>query len=144
MRKVQRSALVPYSAAEIFSLVDDVASYPEFLPWCRKAVVHSRTDNVVDATLEMHRGGISKSFRTRNTSTGVERIDMQLVEGPFRHLSGRWTFSQLGESGSKVVLDLEFEFASSLVDLLFGPFFEDISNTLVDAFTQRAHDVFGD
>lgn len=143
MRRVQRSALVPYSAVEIFSLVDDIASYPEFLPWCKEAVVHSRRENVVDATLEMQRGGIRKSFRTLNTSAGVEQINMQLVEGPFRHLSGCWTFNQLGESGSKVVLDLEFEFANTLLDLLFGPFFEDISNTLVDAFTQRAHDVFG-
>ncbi len=105
--------------------------------------MHSRLENVLEATLELRRGDLSKTFRTRNTSSGQEFIDMQLVDGPFNRLEGRWTFTQLGESGSKVALDLEFEFSSSVVDLLFGPFFEDICNSLVDAFTQRADVVFG-
>ena len=143
VRKVNRSALVRHSASEMFSLVDDVQSYPQFLPWCTSATMHSRLENVLEATLELRRGDLSKTFRTRNTSSGQEFIDMQLVDGPFNRLEGRWTFTQLGESGSKVALDLEFEFSSSVVDLLFGPFFEDICNSLVDAFTQRADVVFG-
>ncbi len=142
MRKIQRSALVRHSAAEMFSLVDDVDSYPQFLPWCSSATVHSRLENVLEATLELQRAELSKTFRTRNTSSGREVIDMQLVDGPFSHLEGRWTFKQLGESGSKVSLDLEFEFSNSVVDVLFGPFFEDTCNSLVDAFTQRADSVF--
>lgn len=144
MRKVQRSALVRHSASEMFSLVDDVQSYPQFLPWCSSATVHFRLDNKLEATLELRRADLSKTFRTRNTSTGQEIIEMQLVEGPFSHLEGRWTFTQLGESGSKVGLDLQFEFSSSVVDMLFGPFFEDICNSLVDAFTQRADNVYGE
>lgn len=143
MRKVQRSALVAHSAVEMFSLVDDIEAYPQFLPWCHSAVIHSREGNVVDATLELRRAELSKTFRTRNTSTEQEIIDMQLVDGPFSHLEGRWTFKQLGESGSKVSLDLNFEFSNSMVDMLFGPFFEEICNSLVDAFTQRADSVFG-
>jgi len=142
MRRVQRSALVRHSAAEMFSLVDDVASYPQFLPGCKQAIVHVRNGNVLEATLELGRGNLSKTFRTRNTSSAEESIDMQLVDGPFRHLEGRWTFQQLGDSGSKVALDLEFELSNSAVDLLFGPFFEDTCNSLVDAFTQRADKVF--
>ena len=68
---------------------------------------------------------------------------MSLVNGPFRHLHGRWTFTQLGDAGSKVELQLDFEFSSSMIDLLFGPYFEDTCNSLVDAFTQRADDVYG-
>lgn len=143
MRKVQRSALVGHSAAEMFSLVDDVDSYPQFLPWCSSATVHSRAEDALEATLELRRGELSKQFRTRNTSSGKDHIDMRLVDGPFSHLEGRWTFTQLGEAGSKVSLDLEFEFSSSVVDILFGPFFEDTCNSLVDAFTQRADSVFG-
>ena len=143
MRKIQRSALVRHSASEMFSLVDDVQSYPQFLPWCTSATVHSRLENVLEATLELQRGDISKTFRTRNTSSGQELIDMRLVDGPFRYLEGRWSFTQLGESGSKVALDLEFEFSSSALDMVFGPFFEGICNSLVDAFTQRADTVFG-
>ncbi len=142
MRKIQRSALVRHSAAEMFSLVDDVDSYPKFLPWCSGATVHSRSENVLEATLELQRAELRKTFRTRNTSSGKEVIDMQLVDGPFSHLEGRWTFQQLGESGSKVSLELEFEFSNSVVDVLFGPFFEDTCNSLVDAFTQRADSVF--
>ncbi|MGI9201592.1 MAG: type II toxin-antitoxin system RatA family toxin [Woeseiaceae bacterium] len=143
MRKVRRSALVQHSASDMFSLVDDVESYPEFLPWCKSAVVHLRESNLVEATLGLQRAELSKQFRTRNLATGKETIDMSLVDGPFRHLEGRWRFTQLGESGSKVELNLDFEFSSSMIDVLFGPFFEEVCNSLVDAFTRRADDVFG-
>jgi ribosome-associated toxin RatA of RatAB toxin-antitoxin module len=143
MRRVQRSALVQYSAAQMFALVDGIESYPEFLPWCGSSEIHSREGDTVEATLSLRRGDISKHFRTRNTASAKEAIDMQLVDGPFRHLSGRWTFAQLGTSGSKVALDIEFEFANPVIDTLFGSFFEDTCNSLVDAFTRRADDVFG-
>jgi ribosome-associated toxin RatA of RatAB toxin-antitoxin module len=143
MRKIQRSALVRHSSDEMFSLVDDIEAYPEFLPWCSSAEVHSRTDDTVEATLELKRGDLSKKFRTRNTASGIDSIEMRLVDGPFRVLSGQWTFAQLGDTGSKVSLHLEFEFSSPLVDILFGTFFEDTCNSLVDAFTRRADAVFG-
>lgn len=143
MRKVSRSALVPYSVDQMFSLVDDIESYPQFLPWCRDAEVHSRQGNVVEATLELHRGSVSKHFRTRNTSTLSQQIDIALVGGPFQHLDGRWKFKQLGESGCKVSLDLEFEFSNRVIDMMFGSFFEEICNTLIDAFTRRAATEFG-
>ncbi|MCH7821698.1 MAG: type II toxin-antitoxin system RatA family toxin [Proteobacteria bacterium] len=144
MRKVSRSALVAYSVGEMFSLVDDIEAYPEFLPWCRDAVVHFRQENVVEATLELHRGSVSKHFRTRNTSRAGQEIDIELVGGPFRHLSGGWKFTQLGDAGCKVALELEFEFANRVVDLMFGSFFEEICNTLIDAFTRRADVTFGE
>ena len=143
MRKVRRSALVQHSASDMFSLVDDVESYPQFLPWCKSAVVHQREPHEIEATLVLQRAELSKQFRTRNVATGKETIDMSLVDGPFRHLAGRWTFTQLGDSGSKVELNLDFEFSSSMIDLLFGPFFEEVCNSLVDAFTRRADDIFG-
>jgi ribosome-associated toxin RatA of RatAB toxin-antitoxin module len=143
MRKVERSAHVPYSAEDMYALVADVESYPSFLPWCADAVVHSRQDNVVEATLELHRGGISKRFRTRNVMTPCESMDLSLVDGPFRHFSGGWRFRQLGEAGSKVSMHLEFEFDSRLLDLMIGAYFEDICNRLVDAFTQRAVEIYG-
>jgi ribosome-associated toxin RatA of RatAB toxin-antitoxin module len=143
MRKVQRSALVQHSADEMFSLVDDIESYPEFLPWCSSTEIHLRQDAVVEATLELRRGEFSKHFRTRNTATDKHSIEMQLVDGPFQHLAGQWLFTQLGDAGSKVALDLQFEFSNPLVDLMFGAYFEDTCNSLVSAFTQRADVVFG-
>ena len=143
MRKVSRSALVPYSAAQMFALVDDVASYPQFLPWCNDTVVHLREENVVEATLEMHRGNLSKNFRTRNISKPGQRIDIALVDGPFQHLAGGWKFNQLGDSGCKVSFELEFEFANRVIDFMFGSFFENSCSVLVDAFTRRADDIYG-
>ncbi|MGI9272526.1 MAG: type II toxin-antitoxin system RatA family toxin [Woeseiaceae bacterium] len=143
MRNVHRSALVQYSADEMFSLVDDIESYPEFLPWCSGAEVHSRQDDIVEATLSLQLGELRKQFRTRNTATDRNAIEMRLVDGPFRELSGQWAFTQLGETGSKVELDLEFEFSSPVVDLMFGALFEETCNSLVDAFTRRAAAVYG-
>jgi len=143
MRKVSRSALVPYSAEDIYALVEDVDSYPQFLPWCNDVEVHFREGNVVEATLELHRGKLSKRFRTRNTMHPMESMDLSLVGGPFRHLAGGWEFMALGDAGSKVSLRLDFEFESRALDMVVGAFFEDACNSLVDAFTQRAAMVYG-
>jgi ribosome-associated toxin RatA of RatAB toxin-antitoxin module len=143
MRNVCRSALVPYSAREMFVLVDDVEAYPEFLPWCNDAEVHSRSEDVIEATLELHKGAVSKHFTTRNRRMPFESIGIELVGGPFRHLSGGWQFKALGEQGCKVSLELDFEFSSLIVDMMFGAYFEETCNSLVDAFTNRAVAVFG-
>jgi ribosome-associated toxin RatA of RatAB toxin-antitoxin module len=127
----------------MFVLVDDVEAYPEFLPWCNQAEVHNRTDESVEATLELHKGAVSNKFTTRNSRTEFAAIGLELIGGPFRHLDGGWQFKELGDDGCKVSLELEFEFESRLVDLMFGSFFEDICNSLVDAFTKRAETVFG-
>lgn len=143
MRKVHRSALVPHSAAEMFSLVADVESYPEFLPWCTGAVIHEANDDIVEATLEMTKSGLTKSFTTRNTLQRPQSIGLALVGGPFRHLQGGWRFQALGDDGCKVSLELEFEFQSRMTDMLFGQVFEDICNALIDAFTRRAAEIYG-
>jgi ribosome-associated toxin RatA of RatAB toxin-antitoxin module len=144
MRRVDRSALVPYSARDMFLLVADVEAYPSFLPWCGGVEVHSREGDVVEASLELHVGKISRRFRTRNTMTPYERMDLALMGGPFRHLAGGWGFTQLGDLGSKVSLDIGFEFDSRTLDLMIGRYFEDICNKLVDAFTQRAVVIYGE
>jgi len=138
MRKVSRSALVPYSAAQMYALVKDVEAYPSFLPWCNEAEVHVRQPEYIEASLELHRHGISKRFRTRNALQEDVSLGIELVGGPFRRLSGGWQFQQLGEAGSKVSLNLEFEFDSRATDIVFGRFFEKTCNSLVDSFTQRA------
>jgi len=143
MRHVNRSALVPYTAREMFVIVDDVEAYPEFLTWCKSASVHHRTGNVLQATLELQKGSLSNKFTTRNVRVEFTSIGITLVGGPFRHLQGGWTFTDLGDDGSKVALSLDFEFESMLVDLMFGTFFEDTCNALVDGFSRRAVQIFG-
>jgi ribosome-associated toxin RatA of RatAB toxin-antitoxin module len=124
--------------------VDDIEAYPGFLPWCHRSEELSRSDDTVEATLELQKGAVSKTFTTRNTLQPGQGIDISLLGGPFRHLQGGWRFDQLGEEGCKVSLDLEFEFESRMVDMLFGAFFEETCNSLVDAFTARAAEVYGE
>jgi ribosome-associated toxin RatA of RatAB toxin-antitoxin module len=143
MQKVSRSALVPYSAEQMYVLVEDVESYPKFLPWCGDAVLHWRDGDVLEGSVEMHLAGLRRRFRTRNRMREFTAIDMELVEGPFNHLSGGWHFKGLDHLGCKVSLQVEFEVNSRATNRLLGRYFEDICNSLVDAFVRRAEDVYG-
>lgn len=143
MPSVNKSALLPYSAAQVFALVDDIKRYPEFLPWCSAAEELQRGEDEVKASVHIAHKGIKKTFTTHNRHQHGKMIEMRLVQGPFKHLEGFWRFEELGESGSKVSLDLEFEFSSKLVAMAIGPIFHQIANTLVDAFCERARQVYG-
>lgn len=143
MRKVSRSALVPYSADKMYALVEDVIAYPTFLPWCTNAVLHSRDASVLEASLELQKGGVRKTFRTRNTLNPGVSMGIDLVGGPFRYLSGGWRFEQLGMDGSKVSMNMNFEFESRLTDAFFGRYFEDTCNSLIDSFVRRADEIYG-
>lgn len=127
----------------MYGLVNDVRAYPEFLPWCRSAVVHTETDRFMEASLELCKGKMSRVFTTRNQMVVGERIEIGLVDGPFRHLEGHWLFDPLDESASEVRLEMRFEFDSMMGGMLFGPMFEDLARSLVDAFSRRARDVYG-
>jgi ribosome-associated toxin RatA of RatAB toxin-antitoxin module len=140
---ISKSALVPYTPAEMFALVSDIPAYPDFLPWCSGARVMSSTEDEVRATLELSKGGVHKSFTTLNRHQHNKMIEVRLLEGPFRKLEGYWRFDPLGEHGCKVSLDLEFEFASRVLDLVVGPVFNQAANTLVESFQQRAVSVYG-
>jgi len=124
------------------TLVTDIESYPEFLPWCRSSKILSQADNVVEAELDIAWSGLNQSFATRNTLTEQGNINMQLISGPFRNLDGVWHFLPLREDASKISLELEFEFSSKLNQLAFGAVFNQICNTMVNAFTHRAKDIY--
>ena len=144
MRRVSRSALVPYSAEQMYVLVEDVETYPQFLPWCGDATLHWRDGDVLEGSVEMHIAGLRRSFRTRNRMREFEAIEMELVDGPFSHLSGGWQFKALDQLGCKVSLEVEFEIKSRTTNRLLGRYFEDICNSLVDAFVRRAEHIYGD
>lgn len=143
MREIRRSALVPFSALQMYELVADVERYPEFLPWCIGARVLERDGQTVLASLSLARGRARASFTTRNTLAPGRHLEMRLVEGPFTRLEGRWDFSDIGASGSRVELAMRFEPAATLAGLLLGPAFESICSQLVDAFGRRARQVYG-
>ena len=127
----------------MYALVDDIGAYANFLPWCSQSTVLNRDANSVEASLEIKYSKLQKSFTTRNVNSPHQVIEMQLVDGPFKHLHGKWMFTPLGQDGTKIELQLEFEFASKMMDLTVGPVFSHIANSLVDAFTKRAKDVYG-
>ncbi len=143
MATVRKSALVPHSAAQMFRLVNEVENYPQFLPWCSKTTVHHRDEDKVQATIEMHKGPLRKSFTTLNRLQRNKMMEIRLVEGPFRRLEGFWRFESLRDDACKVSLDLDFEFSGPLMSKLVGPVFHQIANTLVESFCQRAGQVYG-
>ena len=132
-----------YSAAQMFELVDRIELYPQFLPWCRSTAVLQRTEEEIKATIVMAKGAVNKSFTTRNRRYPNERIDLSLVDGPFRRLEGSWLFQALDEQACKVSLELEFEFSNRLLKLAVGPVFHAIADTLVDSFQRRAVELYG-
>jgi ribosome-associated toxin RatA of RatAB toxin-antitoxin module len=141
--KVEKTALVPFPAAAMFDLVNDVDSYPAFLPWCRTARVISDSEEERCGELEVARAGIRQTFATCNRLQYPERIELHLKEGPFRRLEGYWQFLSLSESACKVTLNIEFEFSGKLIDSAFGAVFRQIADSLVDAFCKRAAEVYG-
>ncbi|MCP4000323.1 MAG: type II toxin-antitoxin system RatA family toxin [Gammaproteobacteria bacterium] len=139
MRVVDRNAMVPYSAEQMYALVDDVDAYSDFLPWCTASVLQSRDTEEFVASLTIGYGALNSAFTTRNLLHPPSSMTMQLQDGPFRFLEGLWEFEQLGDSGCEVRLRVEFEFSSTMQDMLFGKTFESICNELIDAFVKRAH-----
>lgn len=143
MTTIKKQAIVPYTVPQMLALVEAIEEYPQFLPWCRSTRILSRQHQEVLATIELARGVIHKSFTTRNITKNNNRIEISLVEGPFRTLTGYWSFDALGEQGCKVSLNLHFELANALMSASLGPVFSQIANTLVEAFCKRAVHCYG-
>jgi ribosome-associated toxin RatA of RatAB toxin-antitoxin module len=140
---VQKSVLVGHSAQQMFTLVDAVEAYPQFLPWCDSATVIHRDAERTRATLNINYHGAKQSFTTENLKQPPELMTIRLVEGPFRVLQGEWRFKPLAEDACKIDFCLQYEFSSKILEMLVGPVFTYIANTLVDAFVNRAEKVYG-
>jgi ribosome-associated toxin RatA of RatAB toxin-antitoxin module len=144
MSHIQRSALVHYSPAEMYQLVNNVADYASFLPWCRSSVVKSESESEMTASIEIAKGVLNKTFTTHNQLKKDCSIELELVDGPFKKLSGHWKFDKLKtENACKVSLDLDFEFDSAMMSLAAKPIFTNIANSLVESFCKHAVEVYG-
>ncbi len=141
--KISRSALLPYPAQDLYELVNDVERYPEFLPWCSKTKLISSSAEQLTAELTASKAGISYSFTTTNQMIPGQQIIIQLESGPFKRLHGVWQFTALSEQAGKMSLELEFEYSAMLVQATLGPIFNHAANTMVDAFCQRAKQIYG-
>jgi ribosome-associated toxin RatA of RatAB toxin-antitoxin module len=143
MSQVVKSVLVPYSPAEMFELVDGVELYTKFLPWCAGTELHFRDEATTEATIRIGYMQIRQDFTTVNSKRFPEEMLLRLKSGPFRNLEGYWRFKPLGDAACKIEFMLQYDFSSGLLEKVLGPVFGHIANSLVDAFVERAENVYG-
>lgn len=142
-KRIERSALLPYSAERLFDLVNDIESYPQFMRGCLEAQVLESGDDWLKGRLTLGKGSLKHAFTTINRLQRPHLIEMKLEEGPFSHLEGAWRFDALGDEGCKVTLSLSFAFKNRLLAVAAGKGFESVASQQVDAICQRAHRLFG-
>jgi ribosome-associated toxin RatA of RatAB toxin-antitoxin module len=143
MALVQKSVLVAQSAERMYALVNDVESYPQFLPWCSAAQIEHREPKLVRAALSIDFRGFKQTFRTENQLQPDELIEIRLLSGPFRTLNGTWRFTSLASDACRIDFRLLYEFSSRLLEKPAAPVFGYIANSLVDAFIKRADKLYG-
>ncbi len=142
MPTIHRSAIIPYSIEQMYDLINDIARYHEFVPYCIASVVHEKSDDEIRATLILSAKGMQKSFTTLNRLQKNRLIEIQLIDGPFKQLEGFWRFEMRDENHSEVILDLAFELSNKIFAMMFGPVFQQVAGTLVDAFVERARKIY--
>jgi ribosome-associated toxin RatA of RatAB toxin-antitoxin module len=143
MTRIDRSALVNFSAEQMFDLVNDIESYPHFMQGCTAARVLSASEQELVGELTLSKAGIRQTLTTRNVLIPGREMSMELVEGAFNAFSATWRFNPLTETACKVSLQMEFEFAGGLMDFAMEKLFSSSANSLVDALVRRAQQVYG-
>lgn len=141
---IKKSAFVFYSQKEIFQLIDDVEHYPDFLPWCGRSKVIKRTKKITEATIEINFKGVKQYFTTRNLKKPFEIMEINLVDGPFKTLTGSWKFTNIDKKSCKIELSLIYEFNNLILEKLIGPIFNIIANTFIDEFIKEADKRFNE
>lgn len=143
MNKVTKQAIVPYSASQMFALVNDVSAYPEFIPGCTQIEVHSQDDNTMEVSMTVEKLGFNATLRTRNTLVLNEKIAMTLQSGPLKQLQGEWRFFPLGESAAKIEFALQFDLGGGVVKRMMAQYFHGLAETMLQAFESRAKEIYG-
>ncbi len=146
MHQVNRQAIVRHNAQEMFTLVNDIKRYPEFLKWCHDSHLLEESKNSMTAGLTVSLAGFKQKFTTKNDLFYEEdhryRIQLSLINGPFENLNGYWLFSPLNNQASKIELYLEFNFKSGILNNAFKKGFGMIAQQLVSDFVKRAAHVY--
>jgi coenzyme Q-binding protein COQ10 len=149
MPEVTRSALLPYSAVQVYELVADVERYPEFLPWCTAARIRARRPQpdgteVIEADLVISFKVFRERYGSRVTlNPAKNRIDVAYLEGPFRYLNNHWHFIPQGEKACDVDFFVDFEFRSKALQAIIGVVFNEAMHRIVRAFQKRAEALYG-
>ena len=142
MADVKKNVIVNHSADQMFSLVDRIEDYPLFLPWCGSTKVLERNDEITKASILIKYSGVNQSFTTQNTKHYTNRIDLKLIDGPFKVLEGYWIFNSINEEACSIELHLHYEFSNFILDKLISPIFSQIANTFVDRFVTQADKIY--
>ncbi len=143
MPTINQATLVPYSAEQMYALVNDYESYPQFLSGCVGAKTLTTSKNELEGELHIQKLGISQRFSTHNRMIPNQKIEMQLLNGPFKHLQGAWTFTPFDEQSCKIALYLEFEFSNPMIAMVFGKIFNELTQKMINSFKNRAKEVYG-
>jgi len=142
VKKIERSALVAFSRQQMFALVNDIESYPQYMAGCVGAKILSRGDDWLEARLVLSGAGFKQSFITRNQLVEPSSMKMSLVEGPFKTLQGEWSFQALSDSACKVLFSLEYAFSNRLFGMAAGAVFEKIASEQVHSLCERAKAIY--
>ena len=150
MHSISKTTIVPYTPQEMYSLVNAVESYPEFLTWCSQSVVHHRNEEELKATLVMSAAGFTQSITTHNRMQKDKMIEIRLVDGPLKHLESFWRFESIEPPSNTststphchIFFDIEFEFSNFLMKMTLEPLFSKIADTLMENFCTRADTLY--
>lgn len=142
MLNISKSVITPYTPAQMYALVSDVANYKNYLPWCPSSEILKTENNKIVARVDISYLKVKAHFTTENINTQNERIDMNLVDGPFKHLQGHWKFIPLGENGSKIEFKLDYKFSNIIIEKVIGTVFELVIKSIVDSFVKKAHEIY--
>jgi len=143
MPKIQHQVETPYPSEAMYALVNDINAYQQFVPGCTESLIFRQDQEAMEAKLTFSGGGFSKSFKTRNHLKYPEYIEMHLIEGPFKHLTGFWHFIPHPQGGSVIKVDLDFEFSSRFLEKMLNPVLNLVAHRLIEAFIQRAKACYG-
>ncbi len=142
MAQVHKTVYIQHSASQMFALVDDVQKYPQFLPWCGGVDLIKQDALSTVATLHIAYHGLQQKFTTENLKTYPNLMEINLKDGPFKHLAGVWRFIALSEQACKIEFELNYEFTNSFLEKIIAPVFSHIANTFVDGFVVRADVIY--
>lgn len=130
--------ILPYSQEQLYELVADIEHYPEFLPWCRKAIIHQRQDNKLIAELKIGYKFFQEAYMSEVTLVPTTAISVQYAKGPLKYLRNQWRFHYVTSKTCQVDFELEFEFKSSFLQKATEAVFRTIVCQMLEAFEARA------
>ena len=142
MLNISKSVITPFTPAQMYALDSDIENYKNYLPWCPSSQVLKREGNKITGRVDISYLKVKAHFTTENINCENQRIDLSLVDGPFKHLKGHWLFTPLGTTGCKIEFKLDYAFSNFIIQKVIGTVFEMVIKNIVDSFVKKAHEIY--